>query len=136
MFRNPDPSDLMWARARELMAQAERMRHQFFHLAATARREASWEPPADVFEDEREVVVVIALPGVPEERVEVTREDGVLVVRAERTLPLANGRHVVRQLEIPYGVFERRIRLPGVRLDAAHQQLVDGCIVLRLRKLI
>ena len=136
MFRRPDPADWMWAHAVELMAQAERMHQQFFRLATSARAQASWEPPVDIFEDDREVIVMIAMPGVAADRVQVTSEPGVLIVRGERSLPCANARYAIRQLEIPYGFFERRIALPGVRLDSAAQQLVDGCFVLRLNKSI
>jgi HSP20 family protein len=41
----------------------------------------------------------------------------------------------VRQLEIPYGAFERRIPLPPGRLEAGNPELTHGCLVLRLRKI-
>jgi hypothetical protein len=41
----------------------------------------------------------------------------------------------VRQLEIPYGAFERRIPLPNGRFDAATPELTQGCLVLRLRRI-
>jgi putative acetyltransferase len=47
---------------------------------------------------------------------------------------LAGSRGAVRRLEIPYGYFERRIRLPEVHLDAAIRESIDGCLILRLRK--
>ena len=125
----------MWAQAYELIEQAERMHRQFFRLAASERAQAVWEPPVDVLEDEQEIVIVVALPGVPAERVEVTIEQGALVIRAERPLPFAGATRAIRQLEIPYGSFERRIALPGVRLDAGARELRDGCLVLRLHKL-
>ena len=128
------PTDWMWAQACELLEQAERMHRQFFYLTTSSRAQALWEPPADVFEDENEVVIVLALPGVPAERIEVTFEPGVLVVRAERPQSFFGAEHEVRQLEIPYGGFERRIRLPAARFDSQTHQLLDGCLVLRLRK--
>lgn len=136
MFRRNDPTDWMWAQACEFIEQAERMHRQFFRVAsAPGARAPVWEPPADVFEDEREVVVVVALPGVVAENVELLSEPGALVVRAERPLPLAAGsRHRVRSLEIPYGRFERRIRLPHPRLEAVSRELIHGCLILRLRK--
>ena len=79
-----NPTDWMWAQACDLLDEAERMHRQFFRLTASERTRAVWEPPVDVFEDEREFIVVVALPGVPAERIEVTTESGVLVVRAER----------------------------------------------------
>src|SRR4051794_33999083 len=129
-----NPTDWMWAQACDLIEQAERMHRQFFRLATTERAAAVWEPPVDVFEDEREVVIIIALPGVTEERIEVTNESGDIVVRAESRLPFAGTRRAVRRLEIPYGYFERRIRLPDAILDGGTRELADGCLILRLHK--
>ena len=50
-------------------------------------------------------------------------------------MPLAGPRHRVRQLEIPYGAFERRIPLPPGRLEVGPPELAQGCLLLRLRKL-
>ena len=129
-----NPTSWMWAQACDLLDEAERMHRQFFRLAASGRTQAVWEPPVDVFEDEREVIVVVALPGVATERVEISYESGMLVVRADRRIPFAGSRRAVRRLEIPYGFFERRIPLPEVRLDAGTSECVDGCLILRLRK--
>jgi HSP20 family protein len=129
-----NPTDWMWAQACELIDEAERMHRQFFRLAASGRSHATWEPPVDVFEDEREVIVLVALPGVPAHRIEVTTEAGELVLRAERSLPFAGSPRAVRRLEIPYGYFERRIRLPDARLDPGASEVRDGCLILRLRK--
>ena len=71
----------------------------------------------------------------PAERVEVTSESGALVVRAESPLPFSGSRRAVRQLEIPYGYFERRIPLPEARFETGTRELLDGCLILRLRKI-
>jgi len=129
-----NPTDWMWAQACELIEQAERMHRQFFRLTTNERVAAVWEPPIDVFEDEREVVIIIALPGVPEERIEVSHVDGEIVIRADGRLPFAGTRFAVQRLEIPYGAFERRIRLPAATLDGGTRELADGCLILRLHK--
>ena len=131
---SPNSTDWMWSQACELIEQAERMHRQFFRLISSERAQAVWEPPIDVFEDEREVTIIIALPGVPAGCIEVNDEAGALVVRAERRLPFGGSLTAVRQLEIPYGCFERRIPVPGARLEVASQELVNGCLILRLRK--
>jgi HSP20 family molecular chaperone IbpA len=128
------PTDWMWARACALIDEAERMHRQFFRLTTSERMQAMWEPPADVFEDALEIVVVVALPGVALDRVEVTSEPGALLVRAERPVPVAGSRYALRQLEIPYGRFERRIPLPDAQLETGTRQMSDGCLILRLRK--
>ncbi len=84
-----NPADWMWTHAIEMLEQAERMHRQFFRLAASERTRPTWEPPVDVFEDEDGIVIVVALPGVPADRVEVAFEPGALVVRAERPLPFS-----------------------------------------------
>jgi HSP20 family molecular chaperone IbpA len=135
MSRNPYPADWMWAQAVDFIEQAERMHRQFFRLASSPASQALWEPPADVFEDEHEVLVVVALPGVAAERVEIHAQPGAIVVRAERRQPFAGTRRAVRQLEIPYGWFERRIALPAGRFEVASHELTHGCLVLRLQKI-
>jgi HSP20 family protein len=129
-----NPSDWMWTQAIELLEQAERMHRQFFRLTASQPARPTWEPPVDVLEDDDGIVIVVALPGVPADRIEVTREAGVLVVRAERPLPLAGTCSAVRHLEIPYGQFERRIALAEMQLEPGKRELVNGCLILRLRK--
>lgn len=127
-------SEWMWSEAFGLLEQAERLHRQFFRLAVTTRPEAVWEPPVDVFEDDAEVLVVVAMPGVAADRVEVIREaGGALVVRGERRLPIAGTRHVIRHLEIPYGRFERRIALPAdLAIEAT--ELTHGVLVVRLAR--
>ena len=124
----------MWSQACELIAEAERLHRQFFRLAAVEAAPA-WEPPIDVLEDEREIVVLVAMPGVAAERVEVVHDAGTLVVRGTRPLPWQGPRFRLRQLEIPYGTFERRIALPPGNFEVGRPELSHGCLVLRLRKL-
>lgn len=135
MSRGRDPSDWMLSRAFDLIGQAERLHRQFFRLASPARPQVCWEPPVDVFEDERELLVVVAMPGVAPERIEVAAEPGALVVRGVRPLAMTGSRRAIRQLEIPYGVFERRISLPAGRFEVGAPEIAQGCLVLRLRKL-
>jgi HSP20 family molecular chaperone IbpA len=134
MATRHDLDDRMWMQACELLAEAERLHRQFFRLAAVESAPPAWEPPIDVLEDEREIVIVVAMPGVAADRVQVVQDDGVLIVRGVRPLPLEGARVRVRQLEIPYGAFERRIALPPGRVEVGRPELAQGCLVLRLRK--
>ena len=128
-----DPTAWMWAEACQMIEQAERLQRQFFRFGHTEAH-ATWEPPVDVFEDEREVTVIVALPGVSPERVEASYDARGLLVRAERRIPFDDGSYAIRRLEIPSGWFERRIPLPPVPLEAGTQKWVDGCLIVTLRK--
>lgn len=132
MSRRPDPADWMWAQACDMLSQAERMHRQFFRLGTASA--AAWQPPVDVLEDEDELVIVVAMPGVEPGRIQVASYPGVLVVSGERAAAFGNSRRAVRQLEIPYGRFERRIALPPGLLQLVSNEMIDGCLVLRLRK--
>jgi len=74
------------------------------------------------------------MPGVAAERVQVVHEAGTLVVRGTRPLPFEGARGRLRQLEIPYGAFERRIALPPGTFEVGRPELAQGCLVLRLCK--
>src|ERR1051325_8340894 len=73
------PRDWMWSEACEMLARAERMHREFFRpVRSPALAPASvptWEPPVDVLETGREVLVLVALPGVDPDRVEGVIED-------------------------------------------------------------
>lgn len=130
-----DPKNWMWAEACELLERAERIQRQFFQLGTAASR-PTWEPPADIYETENMLVILVALPGVPPDRIQVGIEDsGVLVVAGERQLPPEARRAGIYRLEIPHGRFARRIGLPPGRFRLEQQDVADGCVLLRLRKL-
>lgn len=122
---------LMWAQACEAMERAQRLHRQFFHRGY---RTPHWEAPCDIFETDDTLTILIALPGVAPDRITVTLSAGVVVVRGERPLPagLANAR--IHRLELPHGVFERRIELPPARFELSSRHLADGCLMLQLHK--
>jgi HSP20 family protein len=129
-----NPTGWMWQEAMDLLDQAERLHRQFFQLGSPGRTQPVWEPPVNVFEDEREVTVVVALPGVGDDHIDVRLDGNTLTIRAESRAPCSSADCDIRRLEIPYGYFERRIQFPGVQLVPGTRDLKDGCLVLTLRK--
>jgi len=135
MIKRRDPAAWMWAEAVDLMEQAERMHRQFFRMATSGAPERPrWEPPVDVYAGERELLIEIALPGVPTDRIEVVVGPGELVVRGERRPPRALAGTAIQRLEIPYGRFERRLALPPGSWELAAQDLEHGCLKLLLAR--
>jgi HSP20 family protein len=129
-----DPIDWMLSDAFETLARAERMHQQFLKLRPWAgAEEPSWEPPIDVLETDREVLILIALPGVDPDEVEAAIEGDALVISGRRVLPaeLRNAR--IHRLELPQGRFERRIALPLGRYTITRFASY-GCVGLRLAK--
>jgi HSP20 family protein len=124
----------MWSQACDMVARAERLQRQFFQLQR-ARETPAWEPPADVLETDRDLVVLVALPGVATGQVGVAIESGELVVTGRRALAPELRDALIHRLELPQGRFERRLPLPAGRYDAVSHAFVDGCLHVRLRKL-
>jgi HSP20 family protein len=129
-----DPVNWMLSEAIDSLARAERLRQQFFSLQPTANpRESSWEPPIDVLETEREVLILVALPGVDPDQVEAVIEDGMLIISGRRVLPVELRNARIHRLELPQGRFERRIMLPTGRYVVSRFAM-NGCVGLRLSK--
>jgi HSP20 family protein len=124
----------MWAEACDALARAERLHRQFFRPGELSRRPA-WEPPIDIFENEDELAIVAALPGVASSRLEIAVDDGVLIIAGERSATALQRAAAIHRLEIPQGRFERRIALPSGRFELTRHDLADGCLTLVLRKL-
>ena len=129
-----DPRHLMWAEACALLARAEQLHRQFFEPSREGGRLARWEPPIDVLETERQLRIIVALPGVAPDAVQVQTEGGMLTVVGSRPLPSCEGNAKIVRLEIPYGSFERRIALQLNRWRLSERELKNGCLVLTFAK--
>ncbi|WP_258194384.1 Hsp20/alpha crystallin family protein [Paraburkholderia sp. BL18I3N2] len=126
---------IMWEAAVDAIERAERLHRQFFRLAGQHARVPIWEPPIEVFEQDGRLVIVVALPGVPPDVIDLNLDGGTLIVEAERKLPRAFAAGKVHCLEIPYGRFERRIQLPTGRYRLAQRDADHGCLVLSFERL-
>jgi HSP20 family molecular chaperone IbpA len=129
-----DPTAWMWTEACQMLEQAERLHRQFFRLSASRGARTTWEPPANVFEDDERYVIIVALPGVEPGCIEVLLDSSSVIVRASCGVPFGPSARSIRRLEIPYGYFERRIQLPALPFEVMQREVVNGCLILNLRK--
>jgi HSP20 family molecular chaperone IbpA len=124
----------MWAQACELMDRAERLQRQFLRYLGPGADAAVWEPPVDIQESEEGWVLVLALPGVALEDIDIRLDASALTVKAVRPVRLMSRDAVIRRLEIPHGHFVRQIAVPGAFLTLAESRYVNGCLEVRLLK--
>jgi HSP20 family protein len=124
----------MWLEACEMLARAERLHREFFRPIGSASRQVVWEPPVDVLETERQVLVLAALPGVSVESLEIAIEEDDLILAGVRTLPIELQTAVIHRLELPQGRFERRIRLPAGAYGVVRHSVADGCLLIAVEK--
>jgi HSP20 family protein len=95
---------------------------------------ANWRPEVDIYEDREGFVLVVALPGVREDEIEITGAGTTLTVAGTRSLPVPPNA-TTHRIELLRGRFERRVRLPaGVDLGKARSQLREGLLVIQVPK--
>jgi HSP20 family molecular chaperone IbpA len=124
----------MWSEACEMLTRAERLHREFFRPVQSASRSPTWEPPVDILETRHEVLVVVALPGVGAESVEVAVDAEDLMFAGVRTLPIELQTAVIHRLELPQGRFQRRVRLPPGQYGVIRHSIVDGCLLITIEK--
>jgi HSP20 family molecular chaperone IbpA len=133
---------LILHRATDLLQQAERIQRNFWQIATAASfrlshgRKPSWEPPVNVVETDESVWVILAIPGVADNRVDVRLEGRDLVIAGDRPLPGCCNDGELKIWEIPLGRFERRLRLAaGERPPLIGEiSLQNGLLIIELRK--
>jgi HSP20 family molecular chaperone IbpA len=126
-----DPKAWMWM---EACAVLEQMHSQFFRPGLAGTQAATWQPPIDVFETPDALRIVVALPGVETRDIDVTIEQDILVVAGIRHVPSLERSAAIQLLEIPYGRFERQVRLPSGRFELGHPEFANGCLFVTLAK--
>jgi HSP20 family protein len=107
----------------------------FRPLFRLAEPPSAWAPRADVYEYEGAVVVKAELPGVPKEQIEVTVEDGDLVIHGERRAEEKIEEKDFYRMERTFGTFYRRLPLPeGVEAEAIEATFTDGILEVKVPK--
>jgi HSP20 family protein len=125
----------MWSEAVEMLARAERLHRQLFEPVRQGTAVPVWQPPADLIETDKEVVAILALPGVDPDDIVAGIEDDELIVVGKRGVPAHLRNALIHRLELPQGQFERRLRLPPGRYGDVKRGYVHGCFVVTLQKL-
>lgn len=133
---------LIWQRADALMRQAERIQRNFIQIAVSSQnrasqgRSTSWEPPVNIVETDELLWVIIAVPGVKPDRIQVRLQDNYLSVSGDRPVPDCCAEGDLKIWEIPLGRFERHIGPfnAGVPIAVEKTSLQDGLLVIELRK--
>ncbi len=133
-MRHHDTRAWMLAEAVELLQSADRLQRQFFQIGPPSEL-PTWEPPVDMYVNDRELGLLIALPGVAPERFEVTLEEQAIVIYGERSFGANAGPGAILRMEIPYGRFQRRILLPYGSFRLADMLLENGCLKITLERL-
>lgn len=124
----------MWSQALRMLDEAQQLGQQFFRPPADQDAAGVWEPPVDVYETDAAWVVLVALPGVPMDRVRFRLDADSLDVTAVREIPSVCKEGAIRRKEIPHGRFHRRLYFREPPRGIVEARIEDGCLLLTLLK--
>jgi len=74
------------------------------------RHTRTWEPPTDVYENDKGLVVRVEIAGMREEDFSITLSERLLVIEGVRRDP--EPKRAYHQMEIRYGAFRAEVHLP------------------------
>lgn len=117
-----------------MLDEADRISQRFFRVQGEEHPAGVWEPPVDVYETEADWTVLVALPGVPADRIRYRLDGDSLDVVGERSVPNECADGLIRRKEVPHGRFARRLRFRAAPVEITRATLKDGCLILTLRK--
>jgi HSP20 family protein len=100
------------------------------------RPDGGWTPEADIYESRRELIMIIGLPGVRKENIEISLCTGYIHIAGHRDFKrLRELAPRVHQLEIEYGSFERVLQIPvPIHPDQTEALYEDGVLTIRMIK--
>lgn len=108
----------------------------FSGLAALAGETAMMPVRLDVREDEKAYSVTADLPGLSEKDVDVTYEDGVLMIKGEKKAERDEKKDTWHIVERSCGSFARQLSLPpGVDEDKIEAKFEKGVLTITLPKM-
>ncbi len=96
----------------------------------------NWTPPADVWETPSAYRIDLEIPAVRAEDVDVSVDDGVLIIIGKRErIELNEAEDQAHRLERRHGNFARRFRLPeNADADEISAHIINGVLALTIAK--
>jgi HSP20 family protein len=131
-----------WDPLRDLVTLQDRMNRLFEDTAQRRSRgedeegdremeQADWYPAADVYNREQEYLIMLDLPGIERDALEISLDENRLTIAGSRAVDDQNQQRVER----PHGRFLRRFGVPAtVDQKAVTAEYKDGVLRVRLPK--
>ncbi len=116
-------------------SELERVVRDVFEGPRGPATAGAFAPALDVEETEDGFTLVIELPGVAAEDVDITLEENVLTISGERSFYADKEPEGFRRVERSFGRFHRAVRLPDrVAADKVEANYTDGLLTITVPK--
>jgi HSP20 family protein len=98
-------------------------------------RATAWAPALDISERKDAYLVMVELPGVDADDLDITLEDGLLTIQGERQFTSESSEQQFHRVERRYGAFRRSITLPThVMAEQIEASFEDGVLQILVPK--
>ena len=92
-------------------------------------------PPVDIYEDADRLVLMLEVPGIPQEDLQINLENQTLTVKGERKLMKDEKEENFHRIERRYGSFVRSFSLPAtIETDSAQASYEHGVLSITFQK--
>jgi HSP20 family molecular chaperone IbpA len=125
----------MTTRRDRLQEEIEELFADMWQVPRFAGTRRGFRPNVDSFhtDDPHELTVIVELPGVDPDTLELVVGERVLSIAGERRRPKLGGGVSYQQVEIEYGPFTRQVHLPeDVDPERAHARYEHGVVTITL----
>ena len=100
-----------------------------------ADKEAYWRPEVDIVESKDHYQLLLDLPGIDPQDIEVTEEKNVLSVKAERARVESDETHQLSRVERKTGAYQRQFTLPeDADVDSIKAESQNGVLALTINR--
>jgi HSP20 family protein len=128
-----------WDPVKELESFRNRL-DSFFGRTPANREEdwftmGEWAPAVDITEDDKEYLIKAELPEVKKEDVNVTVENGILLIKGERKMEKEEKKKTYHRVERSYGSFLRSFAVPeDADPEKVNAEFTNGVLCVHLAK--
>jgi HSP20 family protein len=123
----------------DAQSEADRLFNEMLGGLSRGRRRqgdqqlAQWAPAVDVLTKDADLVIRAELPGLKQEDVDITLQNGVLTISGEHKIDEEEQRGNYHVRERRYGSFRRSMTLPeGTDESKVHARFEDGVLEVRV----
>jgi len=122
-------AQIPWKSITGLKEEVERLISDYVGRAAGVEPGMGWTPSWDLIERPREFVLLVELPGVGADGVEIALAGSQLTVRGEKRQEPPAIEETYHMAERPYGIFSRSLTVPaGVETERISAQYRQGVL--------
>ena len=127
--------DSAWDPLRELETLQSEM-SRLFDFSLSRWPEKTWNPAVDIHDTKDNLIVKVDIPGLSKDEIEVTVENGALVIKGEKKREEKSEEEGLIREERYYGTFYRSIQLPtSVDADKVKAASKNGVMTITVPKI-